>query len=147
MHRCTETVATNEALTLIHERQRSGSTHRVIFPDAPPRTRPGEASVDANDRNTYPKPVRLHRRLQQARPESGPASKSSGAPGPPILVGTHPGSSALDSTSGQWRATAKANKTSWSFESEYAAAPFQGRRSQARSSRLMSPLRCKPELR
>ena len=37
---------------------------------------------------------------------------SSGAPGPPILVGTHPGSSALDRTPGQSLATAKASATS-----------------------------------
>ena len=34
--------------------------------------------------------------------------RSSGAPGPPILVGTQPGSRALDSVPGQRRATAKA---------------------------------------
>ena len=35
----------------------------------------------------------------------GPASRSSVAPGPPILVATHPGSTAFDRTSGHFRAT------------------------------------------
>jgi hypothetical protein len=38
-----------------------------------------------------------------------PISRSSGAPRPPILVGTQPGSTALLRTSGQRRATAKAS--------------------------------------
>ena len=37
---------------------------------------------------------------------------SSGAPAPPILVGTQPGVIAFESTSGQRRATAKASMTS-----------------------------------
>ena len=40
---------------------------------------------------------------------------SSGAPGPPIRVGTHPGSSAFEKTSGQRRATAKARRTSYNL--------------------------------
>src|SRR5208283_2704807 len=44
-------------------------------------------------------------------------SRSSGAPEPPIRVGTHPGVSAFDSTSGQRRATPKASSTSWSLVS------------------------------
>src|SRR5271165_2208999 len=58
-------------LMLADERQRSGSMHRVIFPAAPRRTRPGEASEDAYDRNICPKPVQQRRCLRQARPESG----------------------------------------------------------------------------
>src|SRR6266516_4852023 len=39
-----------------------------------------------------------------------PSSRSSVAYGPPILVGTHPGSTALDGTSGQRRAMAKGQR-------------------------------------
>ena len=42
-------------------------------------------------------------------------SRSSDARGPPILVGTHPGSTALLSASGQARATASASATTWSL--------------------------------
>ena len=59
------------ALMLADQRQRSGSMHRLIFPVVPRRTPPGVASEDADDRNIYPKPVRRHRCLQQARPGSG----------------------------------------------------------------------------
>jgi hypothetical protein len=52
---------------LENERQRSGSTHRVIFPAAPRRTRPGEASEDAGDRNICPKPVQQDKGGQQIR--------------------------------------------------------------------------------
>ena len=41
-----------------------------------------------------------------------PASRSSGAPGPPIFVGTQPGLTAFDKTLGQRRATANASSTS-----------------------------------
>ncbi len=48
---------------------------------------------------------------------TGAWDMSSGAPGPPILVGTQPGSRALLSTPGQRRATANASTTSNSLES------------------------------
>ena len=46
--------------------------------------------------------------------------RSSGAPGPPILVGTQPGSTALLRTLGQWRAIAAARAVTNSLLSEYA---------------------------
>ena len=48
-----------------------------------------------------------------------PSRRSSGAPGPPILVGTQPGSTALLYTSGQMRATATARAVTNSLLSEY----------------------------
>src|SRR4030095_12852537 len=48
-----------------------------------------------------------------------PSRRSSGAPGPPILVGTQPGSTALLYTSGQIRATATARVVTNSLLSEY----------------------------
>src|SRR5580700_3535742 len=49
---------------------------------------------------------------------TGARLRSSGAPGPPILVATQPGSSALEKTPGQRRATANASTTSKSLLSE-----------------------------
>jgi hypothetical protein len=76
----------------------------------------------------------------------GAASRSSGAPGPPIFVGTEPGSKAFDRTSGHSLATANASKTLCRFESEYAAEPSQRRRFHSRSYKLASPPPCIPEL-
>ena len=50
-----------------------------------------------------------------------------------MRVGTHPGSSAFDSTPGQRRAAAKASNTSCSLLSAYAVAPDQRRRVQPMS--------------
>src|SRR5271170_5022710 len=61
---------------------------------------------------------------------------SSGAPAPPILVGTQPGVSALDSTLGQRRATAKASMTSCSLLSPYAVDPSHRRLRHRISSRF-----------
>ena len=47
-----------------------------------------------------------------------PSRRSSGAPGPPILVGTQPGSTALLYTCGQSRATATARVVTNSLLSE-----------------------------
>jgi hypothetical protein len=54
--------------------------------------------------------------------------------GPPTFVATHPGSSALDLTSVQWRATPNADKISHSLLSAYADEALQDRLVQSRSS-------------
>src|SRR5947208_11876552 len=76
-----------------------------------------------------------------------PISKSSGAPGPPIFVATQPGSTALLSTSGHHRATAKARAVTFSLLSEYAWLAFQRRSSQSMSRSEAPPPRCMPLLR
>ena len=49
---------------------------------------------------------------------TGASERSSGAPAPPILVGTQPGSTEFDRTRGQRRATANAKTTSSNLLSE-----------------------------
>src|SRR4051812_24474362 len=65
-----------------------------------------------------------------------PISKSSGAPGPPIFVGTQPGSTALLRTSRHRRATAEASAVTYSLLSEYAWLEFQ------RCNVLVGKVRC-----
>ena len=74
-----------------------------------------------------------------------PSRRSSGAPGPPILVGTQPGSTALLDTSGQSRATAQARAVTNSLLSEYE--PVLRCPLQSMPARSARPPECMPLLR
>src|SRR3954454_15114506 len=76
-----------------------------------------------------------------------PGATPTGAPAPPILVRTQPGSTALLSTCGQRRAKAKASATMCSLLSAYALAGSQVRLVQSKSPNDPSPPRWSPLLR
>src|SRR4029077_11004683 len=73
--------------------------------------------------------------------------RSSVALGPPILVGTQPGSTALLSTCGQARARVSASAVTWSLLSPYACMAFQRRSVQSMSRRDPAATRCSPLVR